>query len=88
MMKDWYVYLLRCRDGSLYTGITNNILRRVIEHSVSSRAAKYTRSRRPIQLTYFERCRTRRTAAQREAQIKRLTKAKKESLIRSVVLIH
>lgn len=57
MVKEiWYVYLVKCSDNSLYTGITTNVERRVKEHNESNKGAKYTRSRRPVKLIkYFER---------------------------------
>ena len=51
-MKDWYVYLVRCSDNSIYTGITVDIERRVIEHNTSKKGAKYTRTRQPVKLVY------------------------------------
>jgi len=74
----WWVYLLRCADGSLYTGITTDLPRRLAEHNGDGPAgARYTRSRRPVQLVYHEAARNRSDAAQREAAIKRLDRARK-----------
>lgn len=77
----YFVYMLRCRDGSLYTGIATDVARRVMEHNSSSRAAKYTRSRRPVRLVHAERFKSRSTAQKREAAIKRLTRVEKLALL-------
>ena len=76
----WYVYMLRCADDTLYTGITTDIARRVEEHNTSPRAAKYTRVRRPVTLAYSEKCSDRSTAAKREWELKQLSKHEKEAL--------
>ena len=73
------VYLLRCRDGSLYTGITNDLPRRLTAHEVGTGSA-YTRSRRPLALAYREEQPDRGTALKREAAIRRLTRAEKLAL--------
>ena len=75
------VYLLRCRDGSLYTGITNDLARRLAAHR-AGKASAYTRSRRPLRLVYREAARDRSAALRREAAIKRLTRKAKLQLIR------
>jgi putative endonuclease len=75
------VYLLRCGDGSLYTGITNNLARRLAAHR-AGKASAYTRSRRPLRLVYREPARDRGAALRREAAIKRLTREAKLELIR------
>lgn len=76
-----YTYILRCADGSYYTGWTNDLERRVRAHS-EGRGCKYTRSRTPVELVYFEEFETRSEAMSREAGIKRLTRAQKEAMIR------
>jgi putative endonuclease len=77
----WWVYLLRCADGTLYTGITTDLIRRLAEHNGDGAAgARYTRSRRPVQLVYREAARSRSAASQREAAIKRLDRARKLAL--------
>jgi predicted GIY-YIG superfamily endonuclease len=83
MPKDslWFVYLLRCVDGSLYTGITNDLSRRCSQHSAGT-ASRYTRSRRPVALVYHEPQDSRSVALRRELAIKRLTRLQKESLVR------
>ena len=77
----WFVYMLRCADGTLYTGITTDVDRRVAEHNGDSGlGARYTRSRRPVTLAYVEPARNRAGAARREAAIKRLDRARKLAL--------
>jgi|GEM_PF-189648 len=76
----WVVYMLRCRDGSLYTGITNDIDRRLSAHA-SGTASKYTRSRLPVTLVYRERQATKSLALRREAAIKRLDRRRKQLLV-------
>ena len=75
-----WVYILRCGDGSLYTGWTNDLERRVKAHA-AGRGAKYTRARLPVELAYSESLTTRGGAMRREAQIKRFTRAEKLALI-------
>lgn len=75
-----YTYIVRCRDGSLYTGWTNNLERRLTAHNTGS-GGKYTRSRRPVQLVYSEAFSSKEEAMRRELQIKRLTRADKLALI-------
>ena len=77
----WYVYILRCGDGTLYTGITDNISRRLAVHR-SGKGAKYTRGRGPLELAYTEEVSDKPAALRREYQIKRLTRQEKEQLIR------
>lgn len=75
----WTVYMLRCRDGSLYTGVTNDLDRRLATHRAGKGAA-YTRSRLPVRLVYTERRGTRGAAQSREAAIKRLPRVAKLAL--------
>jgi putative endonuclease len=85
-MGNWYVYIVRCVDKSLYTGITNNITRRITEHNNDNRfASAYTRARRPVVLVYKEDCQTRSQASKREYQIKQLTKKDKEKLLNTSI---
>jgi len=77
----WYVYVLRCRDGSLYTGSTNDLGRRVKCHATGA-GARYTRSRLPVKLVYREHAKNRGAALRREAALKRLSRAEKLNLIR------
>ena len=80
-MSEWYVYMLRCSDGSLYTGVTNNLERRVEEHNSSKLGATYTRGRRPVELVYREVVGSRSEAGKRECEIKGLSKVDKELLL-------
>lgn len=75
-----YTYILRCRDGSLYTGWTNDLEKRLAAHN-SGVGGKYTRSRRPVELVYHETFPTKSEAMRREVQLKRLTRAEKLALI-------
>ncbi len=74
-----YVYILRCADGTLYTGWTTDLNRRLAAHNAGS-GAKYTRSRRPVALLYSEECASRGAALRRESAVKRLTRAQKLAL--------
>ncbi len=76
----WLVYILRCSDGSLYTGITNDLPKRLKAHA-AGKASKYTRSRLPVRLAYSEPQRSKSVALKREAAIKRLRRAGKERLV-------
>ena len=78
-MSGWWVYILRCGDGTLYTGMTDDPERRLAAHR--GHGAKYTRGRGPLELVYSEACGTRGDALRREAAIKRLPRAKKLRLI-------
>ncbi len=77
----WFVYILRCADGTLYTGITKDVTRRIQQHNDGA-ASRYTRSRRLVKLVYQETQRSRSLALKREAAIKRLTRTQKLALIR------
>ena len=77
----WYTYLLHCRDGSIYTGITDDLKARIATHN-EGRGAKYTRSRRPVKLLAAFAHRTKGAAMSREARIKRLTRGAKLALLR------
>ncbi|MCI0692044.1 GIY-YIG nuclease family protein [candidate division KSB1 bacterium] len=78
--KHWLVYILRCRDGSLYTGITNDLPKRLQAHC-DGVASRYTRSRLPVKLIYLESAANRGVATKRELAIKRMKRAQKERLI-------
>lgn len=78
----WYLYILRCADDSLYTGITNDVEKRLEAHR-AGKGAKYTRGRGPLELVYREKCGTHSDALKREAQIKAMSREKKLELIRS-----
>ena len=79
----WVVYILKCADNSLYTGITNDLARRVEEHEQGI-GAKYTKGRGPFQIAYTENCQDRAQASKREYALKRMTRAEKISIIQSV----
>jgi len=78
----WLLYIVECRDGSLYTGITNDLPRRLKQHNDGD-ASRYTRSRRPVVLRYQEPCGDRSTALGRELAVKLLSRREKENLIRT-----
>ena len=80
---EWFVYILNCGDGSLYTGITTDLQRRLDEHNDGKLGARYTRARRPVELLWFERHDSRSNAATREAEIKKLDRQQKIQLIES-----
>tara|TARA_R110000803_G_scaffold20849_5_gene53176 strand:- start:370 stop:636 length:267 start_codon:yes stop_codon:yes gene_type:complete len=80
--KTYYVYIVKCADGTLYTGFTTNIERRINEHNYSiKKAAKYTRSRRPVSLVHNEEYKTMSEALKREHAIKKLSRKRKIELI-------
>lgn len=86
-MKHWFVYMVRCADDSLYTGIATDVIRRVGEHnSTGTLGAKYTRARQPVSLVYSEMADSRSEASKREYHIKKMTKSAKEKLIASTVV--
>ena len=80
----WFVYMLRCRDGSLYTGYTDDVERRVAVHQ-SGKGAKYTRSRLPVELVYQVELPDKSAALKREAAIKKLSRQQKLQLIEEPV---
>lgn len=76
------VYILKCSDGTLYTGSTEDLTNRLREHNELKHGAKYTRARRPVVLVYKEECKTFAESRKREAKIKRMTRTEKLSLIK------
>lgn len=90
MAKDeWYVYMVRCSDNTLYTGIAMDVTRRVEEHNGDNKlGAKYTRTRRPVQLVYQEAVNSRSEAAKREHVIRTLNKIEKERLVQQYVRVN
>lgn len=72
----WFVYVLLCKDGSLYTGITDDVTRRFRDH-VTGKGGRYTRSHRPVKIVHTESCQTKSKALKREAEIKRWPRDKK-----------
>ena len=81
-MKNWFVYIVRCADGTFYTGISVDIEARVKDHN-DGVGAKYTSRRRPVKLIYSEECKNRSEASKREYAIKKLSRKKKLKLILS-----
>jgi len=77
------LYILRCSDATLYTGITVDLERRLNEHNSSDKGAKYTRSRRPTTLVYTEILETKSAALKREIAVKKMTRAQKEGLLQN-----
>jgi len=80
-MKKWFVYIVKCADNSFYTGITINVSRRILEHNTSKKGAKYTRSRRPVELVKFWEFESRSAASKEEYRIKKLSRKEKEEII-------
>lgn len=79
---DWVVYIIKCQDGTLYTGITIDLNRRINEHE-NGKGAKYTKGRNPLRLVYTESNHSKSTALKREAQIKSLSRSAKLQLIKT-----
>ena len=79
MERIWYLYILRCRDGSLYTGITNDVSKRLEAHR-TGKGAKYTRGRGPLELVYREECGDHSAALHRELEVKAMTREEKLKL--------
>lgn len=80
METQWYLYILRCKDNTLYTGITTDVEKRLEAHR-SGKGAKYTRGRAPLELVYRETCGNHSDALKREAEIKKLSRQTKELLV-------
>ena len=80
MDRKWYLYILRCGDGTLYSGITTDVEKRLAQHR-SGKGAKYTRGRQPLELVYQENCEDHSAALKREYEIKRLSREEKMALI-------
>ncbi|MBA8760839.1 GIY-YIG nuclease family protein [Staphylococcus coagulans] len=79
-MDKHYIYIVQCKDTSLYTGYTNNLAARIAKHN-EGKGAKYTKSRRPVQLRYYETFETKSAALKRECAIKKMTRQQKIQLI-------
>jgi len=77
----YFVYLLQCADKSIYTGITTDVARRLIEHQTKKTGAKYTRAKGAVKILHTEKFKTRSTASKREVEIKKWPRSKKLSLI-------
>ena len=82
LMHDWYVYIVRCRDGSLYTGIATDVERRMADH-LASKGAKYLRGRGPLKLVFKKQVGKKGLALKVERKVKRLPRHKKEALIKT-----
>jgi putative endonuclease len=80
-ISKWKVYILRCADDTLYTGITTDLKKRVNEHNNSNKGAKYTKARRPVSLVYFENADDRVSASKREYEIKQMSRLQKQKLL-------
>jgi predicted GIY-YIG superfamily endonuclease len=80
MESTWHLYILRCRDGTLYTGITTDVDKRFAAHC-AGKGAKYTRGRGPLELLYRENCGDHSAALKREAEMKKLTRQEKEAFL-------
>ena len=78
----YYLYILKCADDTLYTGITTDVARRVAEHNAGKKGAKYTQSRRPVSVVFSKKYKNRSKASQEEARIKKLTRLEKIKLLR------
>lgn len=81
MALKFYTYIVECRDGSLYTGWTNDLTKRVQAHNEGKAGAKYTRARRPVKLVYYEEFSEKETAMKREYEIKQLAREEKIRMI-------
>jgi len=79
----YFLYLIRCSDNSIYCGQTKDLERRIKEHNDSNSKSKYTRTRRPVKLLYFEKYETISEALKRESKIKKMKKIEKEALIKA-----
>jgi len=75
--NEWFVYIVECCDGTLYTGITTELNRRIEEHNSSEKGAKYTKSRRPVKLIHVELTENRSLASKMESEIKKLSRSEK-----------
>ena len=81
---DYFVYIVRCQDGTYYTGYTNDLEKRIKEHNDGSRGAWYTRYKRPVKLVYEKEYRYYKLAVQEERRIKSLRRCQKEKLIKNI----
>ncbi len=81
----YFVYILKCKDTSLYTGITNDLEKRLFAHNNSKSGARYTKSRRPVALIYFEKKRNKSYALKREIEIKKLKREEKLELCKKFI---
>ena len=84
MEQNWHLYILRCADGTLYTGITTDVDKRFEAHC-AGKGAKYTRGRGPLTLVYREECGDHSSALKRELEVKKLSRPEKEQLIQATI---
>jgi predicted GIY-YIG superfamily endonuclease len=84
MSRTWHVYLLRCVDGTLYCGVSNDLPRRILRHN-SGKGAKYTRGRLPVRMVWWSICKSKGDAMLRERTIKGFSKSVKERLVKSML---
>lgn len=82
-VSPWFVYMVRCSDASLYSGVTTDVERRFKEHTESKKGSKYVRAKIPLRVVYTEPCASRSEAQIREAQLKKMKKEEKEALVKS-----
>jgi putative endonuclease len=88
-MSNWSLYLVRCKNGSLYTGITTDVERRFLEHQANDKkTAKYLRGKGPLQLAFAEQVGNRSEASIAEAKVKKLSKIYKDKLITGSITLH
>ena len=85
-VRSWFTYIVRCSDGTLYTGITNDLKRRIAEHNSPVGGAKYTRPRRPVELVFFEPAESRSAASKKEHLIKKMSQAQKRMIIAESII--
>lgn len=83
----YYVYILECSDKTLYIGSTNNLEKRVVAHNTLKAGARYTKARRPVRLKYSEKFSTKSLALKRECALKKLTRAEKLRLIKTLPIL-
>lgn len=81
-MKDWFVYILECKDGTFYTGITDDLNSRLVTHN-AGKGARYTKGRVPVVLRYSEKVKGRSMASKREAEIKKMSRKMKQSILKN-----
>tara|TARA_R100001082_G_C4330788_1_gene145535 strand:- start:687 stop:950 length:264 start_codon:yes stop_codon:yes gene_type:complete len=81
--KPWYLYVVQCSDGTLYTGVTTDTDRRINEHNTSPRGAKYTKTRRPVKLVYKRRYANRSEAQSAEYEFKKMLRGQKIQIIKN-----
>jgi putative endonuclease len=78
----WFVYMLRCSDDTLYTGVTTDVVRRVSEHNGRTKGAKYTKARQPVELVYSKKAKDRSSAQIKEAELKKMSRENKLALLK------